>query len=107
MKVVHNTFPLTQSANRIGLLCGVVAGTVENAEIEAAVINDTLPRPYRKPVVAEGRYYGSVTEAAKDIVTSRKSRMSKDAFFRAVQSEQKRIARLCNDDCWNGYYWAE
>lgn len=106
-QVIHYKFPLTQSANRIALLCGIIAGTVEKKEVEAAVINDTLPRPRKKPVCAEGIYYPSVTAAAQAIVLSRRARLNKEEYRRAVQSESKRIARMCEQDCWNGYYWAE
>lgn len=105
MKIVHNKFPLTRSANRIGLLCGIVAGTVDSAEIEAAVINDSMPRPRKKPVRAEGIYFESITDAAKALVSMENGRMNKDDFYRAVQSRAKKIARMCDQDCWDGYFW--
>lgn len=107
MKIVNNVFPLAISSNRIALLTGILSGTVGDREVEAAVLKDTEKRAHRKPVVAEGIYFESVTEAAKVLVTTRTGRMTKDTFFRAVQSEQKRIARKCTQDCWDGYYWAE
>jgi hypothetical protein len=106
-KIVPTEFPLAQSANRVALLCGVVAGTVDRAEVEAAVINDTLPRPYKKAVCAEGQYYRSITEAARSRVLARNSRMNKERYRLAVQAEAKQIARMCDQDCWNGYYWTE
>lgn len=107
MKVSNTHYPLTSSANRIALLVGITAGTVKRPEVEAAVLKDSEKRAYRKPVVAEGIRFESVTDAAKSIVSNRSSRLNKYNFFRAVQSEQKRIARMCNQDCWEGYYWSE
>lgn len=105
MKIVNKVFPLTFSANRVALLTGVLSGTVGDKEVEAAVLKDTEKRAYRKPVRAEGAYFESVTEAAKVLVSMRNGRMDKDSFFRAVQSEQHRISRLCNKDQTEGYYW--
>lgn len=105
MKIVNKVFPLTISANRLALLGGVLSGTVGDKEVESAMIADSGKRAYRKPVRAEGIYFESVTEAAKVLVSMRKARMSGDEFFRAVQSEQHRISRKCNQDCHDGYYW--
>jgi hypothetical protein len=105
MKVTNTVFPLASAANRIALLCEVKAGTIHNNEFEAAVLQDLERRPYRKPVCAEGIYFPSVTEAAKTLVTMRNNRLNRDVFYRAVQSEVKRIARLCNEDTHEGYYW--
>jgi len=105
MKIVNKVFPMASSANRIALLSGVLSGTVGDREVEAVMLVDSEPRAYRKPVRAEGIYFESVTEAAKVLVSMRNGRMDKDSFFRAVQSEQKRISRKCTQDCWDGYYW--
>lgn len=105
MKIVNNVFPMTFSANRIALLGGILSGTVGDKEVEAAVLKDSEKRAYRKPVRAEGIYFESVTDAAKVLVAMRNGRMDKDAFFRAVQSEQHRISRLCNKDQTDGYFW--
>lgn len=105
MKVANTVFPLASSANRIALLLEVHNGTVDNNELKSALLHDSSKRPYRKPVCAEGIYFPSVTEAAKTLVTVRNDRMSRDAFYRAVQSEVKRISRLCTEDCHDGYYW--
>lgn len=105
MKIVNTVFPLASSANRIALLAGVLSGTAGDQEIESAMLKDSGKRAWRKPVRAEGIYFASVTEAAKTLVTMRSGRMNKDTFFRAVQSEQKRISRLCTEDCHDGYFW--
>jgi hypothetical protein len=47
------------------------------------------------------------TEAAKTLVTLRGKRFPREVFYRAVQSEVKRIARLCNEDTHEGYYGEE
>lgn len=97
-KVTHKEFKLTTVAGRVGLLAGIAAGTVQRAELEAAVLADTEKRPYRKPVVAFGKRYNSVTQAAmaNTHVIGR----------RAVNAMQKNIARWCNEDCHVGFYWS-
>ena len=105
MKIVNSVFPMASSANRIALLSGVLSGTVDNREVESVMLKDSEKRAHRKPVRAEGAYFASVTDAAKVLVSMRNGRMDKDTFFRAVQSEQKRIARLCTQDQTDGYYW--
>jgi len=107
MKVTNTVFPLATSCNRIALITGIVAGTVPREEVEAAVIKDLERRPHKKPVVAEGIRFDSVTDAAKFIVALQGKRMPKDEFFRRVQGQIKRISRMCTQDCWEGYYWAE
>lgn len=106
MKTVNTVFPLASSANRVAIITGLLAGTVSKVEAELAVERDVGKRTRCKPVVAAGVRYDSVSDAAKFLVLIRPGRSSKEAFFRAVQSEQKRIARLCTQDCWDGYYWA-
>ena len=108
MKKVQNlVFPLASSANRAELINGLMDGVIKHSEAQAALVLDLSPRPHKKPVVAEGTYFPSVTDAAKAIVAQRLKNVSKDIFFKAVQSEQKRISRWCSQDCWEGYYWAE
>lgn len=97
-KSVPKAFPLTSAAARIALLVGITAGTVGRTEVEAAVLRDAEARPYRKPVVAGGIYFPSITEAAND--WSR-------PHWQSVGARQKEIARLCNADNVEGYYWAE
>ena len=98
MKTTPITFPLASSANRIALLVGVLEGTVPAAQIKAEVEHDSLARPYRKPVVAEGIRFDSVTDAAKALT------MSDD--HRVVESRRQQIARWCNADNVDGYYWS-
>ncbi len=106
-KALNITFPMASSAHRIAIVSGMLAGTVGRQEAMMNIAQDAVPRAHKKPVVAEGQRYDSVTDAAKFLVLVRGGRSSKEKFFRAVQSEQKRIARLCTQDCWEGYYWAE
>lgn len=121
--VKYKEFKLTTQAGRVGLLCGLTAGTVTREEVEAAVLQDTEKRPYRKPVVAEGKRYASVTEAATALL----SKYEKVATFnkktqaislisytevvanrsKALDALKHRIARLCNADDTEGYYWSE
>lgn len=105
MKIVNNVFPLASSANRIALLTGIVAGTVGDKEVEAAVLKDTEKRRRSKPVRAEGLYFASVTEAAKTLVTAEYGRLDKNTYYRAVQARIKKISRMCNEDCHDGYFW--
>jgi hypothetical protein len=107
MKVTNNVFPLASSANRIALLTGILSGTVGDREVEAAVLKDTEKRKRKKPVVAEGIYFDSVTDAARYMVNKSHARLKKDDYFDLVQSNLKRISRMCSQDCWEGYYWAE
>lgn len=107
LKVKNPVFPLASSCNRIALLTGIVAGTVPNAEIEAAVLKDTEKRKRNKPVVAEGIRFDSVTDAARHMVAQSRMRLSKDDYFDLVQRKMKKISRMCTQDCWEGYYWAE
>ena len=106
-KVQNTVFPLASSIHRAALITSIVAGATGKDEAEAAVLHDLQPRRHKKPVVAEGIYFESVTAAAKALVARRVRKASKETFFRIVQSEQKRIARMCTEDCWEGYYWAE
>lgn len=105
MKIVNNVFPLASSANRIALLTGIIAGTVGDKEVEAAVLKDTEARRRSKPVCAEGLYFASVTEAAKFLVTAENGRLNKDTYYRKVQARVKKISRMCTEDCFDGYYW--
>lgn len=107
MKVTNTVFPLASSANRIALLTGILAGTVGEREVEHAVLKDTETRRRAKPVVVEGIRFDSVTDAAKYMVLQTGTRMNKDRFYHSVQSQIKRISRMCSQDCWEGYYWAE
>lgn len=105
-KVTNTVFPLASSANRIALLVGITAGVVERAEIEAAVIHDTEARPHKKPVVYQNKRYPSVSAAARSYVEQTARRYTRDTYFNKVQAAQKMIARMANDDCWEGCYWS-
>lgn len=105
MKVANTVFPLASSANRIALLLELRSGNVSNEEFDNTVLHDTERRPYRKPVCVEGIYFPSVTEAAKTMVTMRNHRLNRETFYRRVQSEIKRISRMCTEDTHEGYYW--
>jgi hypothetical protein len=105
MKIVNNVFPLASSANRIALLTGIVAGTVGDKEVEAAMLKDSESRRRAKPVRAEGIYFASVTEAAKVLVTNQYGRLDKDTYYRKVQAKIKQISRMCTEDCHDGYFW--
>jgi len=107
LKVENPVFPLASSSNRIALLTGIVAGTVGKAEITKAVLKDTERRKHKKPVVAEGMYFDSVTDAARFLVSKGVRGLHKDVYFDLVQSKMKKISRMCTQDCWAGYYWAE
>jgi hypothetical protein len=99
-KVSPQVFALTTVAGRVGLLAGITAGTVTYEEVEASVLRDTEKRPYRKPVVAKGKRYSSVTRAAEGICGSM-------APYKRLLAMQKTIARYCNADNVAGYYWSE
>lgn len=99
-KVSPQVFQLTTVAGRVGLLAGITAGTVSREELEAAVLKDTEKRPYRKPVVASGIRFDSVTKAAEAHTRNRATR-------REVLAMQKTIARYCNADNVEGFYWSE
>lgn len=99
-KVIYSPFKLSTQAGRIGLLCGLTAGTVTRDEVEAAVLQDTEKRPYRKPVVAYGRRYNSITEAAA-------ANCSSTATLNQLKAEQAFIRKLCNADNVEGFYWSE
>lgn len=105
------TLTLTKSANRVALLCGIAAGTVTNKELEAVVIQDTAPREYRKPVVAEGQFFLSVSDAArwmyKNNAGNRFFVKGNRTEYQVINSLQQRISRWCTADDVEGYYWAE
>ena len=107
LKVENTVFPLASSSNRVALLTGIVAGTVGKAEITEAVLKDTLRRKHKKPVVAEGMYFDSVTDAARFLVSRCVRSTNNNVYFDLVQSKMKSISRMCTQDCWEGYYWAE
>jgi len=100
-KVDYTALPLTCQAGRTALFIGLTAGTVTREEVEQAVLLDNEKRPYRKPVVAYGKRYSSITAAAADRFNGRLATSNQH------KSEQARIRRLCNEDKTVGFYWAE
>jgi len=111
-KVKHSTFALSTSSNRIALLLGIHAGTVTAAELEQAVLMDTEARLQRKPVVAEGRRFDSVTDAAHWIYRVRPELRSVQAGTQggehaAINRLIKRISRYATADNREGYFWTE
>lgn len=97
-KVTHTQFKLASQAGRVALLLGVLDGTVGEPEIKDAIARDVEPRAYRKPVVAAGMWFPSVNSAARYLSLQEK--------HMEVQSLAKLIARKCNEDCWEGFYWS-
>lgn len=111
-KVNPTQFKLTTQAGRVGLLCGITAGTVTREEAEDAVMADIEKRPYRKPVVVPDRNgvevrFDSVREAAHFLLKSSKKSISKSRYALCLNNMEKFIARRCNQDRWMGFYWAE
>lgn len=105
-------FPLTSQSGRMALLLGIRNGHVTMPELEAAILQDSLPRPHRKPVVAEGQRFASVTDAAHWLYRTRPELSARKPGVMAGQAAgimrlQKRIARMATQDCWEGYYWSE
>ncbi len=101
-KVIHPTFNLSTVMGRVGLLCGITAGTVDRKEVEAAVLRDTEKRPYRKPVVAYGVRYESITAAAAE-----RWHPWSQPTLSEQKAEQAYIRKLCNADNVEGFYWSE
>lgn len=99
-KVVYSPFKLNTQAGRVGLLTGITAGKVTREEVEAAVLQDTEKRPYRKPVVAYGRRYKSITAAAA-------ANCRPNATLNELKAEQAYIRNRCNADDAVGFYWAK
>lgn len=111
LKVTPGTFPLTSSSMRIALLLGVEAGEVSSEEIRHHVLLDSEKKPRRKPVVAFGRRFDTITEAARwrISVTGRGVDVGKygGPVFGSVDNWRQWIARQANQDCWEGFYWCE
>lgn len=101
-KVVPKEFKLTTQAGRVGLLCGVIAKTVTDEELQHAIIADTEKRPYRKPVVAYGQRFNSITEAAEWALGGKQW-----STLNELKAEQARIRNMCNADNVVGFYWSE
>ena len=115
-KATNTQFNLAKQSGRVGLLCGITAGTVTAAEIEHAVLKDTEPRTYRKPVVvpdfgyipAREQRFDSITEAAHYLVTWLGDTWGQnEEYARKLDAMKHRITRYCNADNVLHYYWAE
>lgn len=99
---------LASTAGRTALLVGITAGTVTQKEIERAVLIDNEKRPHRKPVVAYGKRYSSVRQAAtSQLAAELVGARSGPNYARMLNCEEKRIAYLCNKDDTVGFYWSE
>lgn len=97
-------FPLTCRDGRIALLVGITSGTVGDREVEAAVLNDIVKRPYRKPVVAADIYYDSAADAARAIIGRNVRGWN---AHRRISNLARNISNWCTADNVEGYYWAE
>ncbi len=108
-KINPVSFPLSTQAGRVALLMGLVNGTVKKAELRAAIIQDTEKRPYCKPIVAEGKRFDSVIDAAHWLYrTTPASHGTKHADHHAVIARiRKRIAKWATADNVPGYFWTE
>lgn len=111
-KVSYEAFKLSTVAGRIGLLGGITAGTVDISELQHAMVADTEQRAYRKPVVVPGYNgevrFSSVRNAAKYLLTfGSKKKQAGWIYALQLNAMEKRIARYCNADNMEGYYWSE
>ena len=103
-------FPLTKQANRIALLVGITAGTVLLKEVEAAVLHDTEPRTRCKPVVVEDIRFASIAAGAMYLLRKEPRKFSNKTLAvstKRLDALQHQIARYCNADNVQGYYWSE
>ena len=105
-KVIHPTFNLSTVMGRTVFLTGVALGSIPTTYIQAVVKEDNYHRPYRKPVVAGGRRYSSIRAAAVSILRVAGSGVNLD-YAKQLNALEKRIARLCNADNVEGFYWSE
>lgn len=107
MKVAHNeVFPLASHDARVTLLQTVRAGTCTVSTIDAAIKQDSKTRKYKKPIVAYGVRYASITDAAKALLLQRKTRWDKDDYCNALSNQKQRLTRLCNEGPVTGVYWS-
>lgn len=115
VKVAHLSHNMSSILGRTVILEGIKAGTVQTADIVAALVEDNQPRQYRKPVVVPGlrgkeTRFDSVRFAAAHLlwIENRKGIIPTGTYYaRALNAIEKRIARYCNADNVPGYYWAE
>jgi hypothetical protein len=115
-KAKPQQFKLSTQTGRMGLLMGISAGTVDKEELEAAIIEDSTPRPHQKPVVVPWHTGGevrfpSVTAAATYLFTAEQAKVRQSYapadYARKINNIKQRIARYCNADNVPHYYWAE
>jgi hypothetical protein len=114
VKKVPQTYSLSTINGRVGLLCGITAGTVSREEVEAAVLHDTETRQYRKPVVVPNHSggevrFGSVRSAAAFLLRIENfGHIPKGInYSRKLSNIAQRISRYCNADNVPHYYWSE
>jgi hypothetical protein len=111
-KIANTTVALNSSSNRVALLLGLHSGNISLPELEQAILQDTAPRQYRKPVVFQNRRFDSVTDAAHyiyrvqpDLRSLRKGTQGSEHAI--INRLIKRISRLATQDATEGCYWSE
>ena len=106
---MSKNFPLQTQAYRIALLSGVLSGTVDRPEIEHAMVVDSGRRPYRRKVVAGGKFYDSIADAARAML-KRDAHLLKQLppgeIAKRFDANKKFITYVCDKDDTEGYYWA-
>lgn len=100
-RVQHQVFPLKQRAARIALLSAILEGFSSPDEVRYNISIEAEPEPRRKPVVAWGRRYESVTAAAQWAQAQ-----PGWARPRSLSGWRAWIRRQCDEDCWEGFYWS-
>ena len=101
-KATPKVFPLTTVAGRIGLLGGLTAGTVTREEVEYNMLV-VVPRHTGGEV-----RFDSITDAAKYLVMCENGiTLNRYDYARKMDCMKHRIARYCNADNVEHYYWAE
>ena len=60
-----------------------------------------------RPVMVENTRFASITDGARYLAGRRSAYANKREYTLAVQRNIKQITKKCNQDCWDGYYWAE
>jgi len=99
-RIQPRVFPLTRQSGRVALLLGVLDGHVGVQELQAAVALDVEPRPHRRPVMAWGRRFESITQAAAEAARRQPGVMT-------ARSWQRWVKQQADADCWAGFYWCE
>lgn len=109
-RVSYTFNPLTTHSGRVGFLSSVrelTRSTAVREAIETAMVTEIEPRPYRKPVVAQGRRYESITAAARDIRIRDYPGLSVADAADQERRLRVNIGRWCREDNREGYYWSE